>query len=77
MRKTALALLAAGVLSLGAPATPAPAFTDQPQACLGQLVSFGVQTFGPGRRVVAETFVGDYPRAVQDVQGLGQALCSS
>jgi hypothetical protein len=77
MRKTALALLAAAALSLGTISSPAAADTTQPQACLGQLVSFGVQNFGPGRRVVADTFVGDYPRAVQDVQGLAQAFCSS
>jgi hypothetical protein len=77
MRKLFMALLVAGALCLGSFVPPAAADTTQPQACLGQLVSFGVQNFGPGRRVVAETFVGDYPRAVQDVQGLAQALCGS
>ena len=79
MRKAALALLAAGALSLGVVVSPAAAADTPPQACLGQLVSFAVQpdNFGPGRRVVAETFVGDYPRAIQDLQALGEAMCSS
>ena len=78
MRKTALALVAVAVLGLGTAATPAAA-EPAPQACIGQLVSFGVQpeNFGPGRRNVAETFVGDYPRAVQDVQGLAEGFCNS
>jgi hypothetical protein len=74
MRRILVALLGAGALAVGGSlATPAAA-DPAPQACPGELVSFAVQLFD-GRRAVADTFFGDYPRAVQDAQSFMKAFC--
>jgi hypothetical protein len=85
MRKFVLALVAAGAVTIGV-ASPAaadsvtvgvagPAAADSsPGACRGDVVSFAVQLFD-GRRAVADTFFGDYPRAVQDAQAFLVTIC--
>jgi hypothetical protein len=72
MRKTTLTLLVAAASAL-ATLTSTSAAEPPPQACPGELISPAVHVFG-GRRAVAETFFGDYPKAVQDAQSF-MKLC--
>ncbi len=84
MKRFLLAFVAAGAVITGVagPAAAASASTvsaeaiadSSPEACRGDVVSFAVQLFD-GRRAVADTFFGDYPRAVQDAQGFLIAIC--
>ena len=73
MRKIVLSVLGVGALGVGTLATPAAA-EPATQACPGELVSSAVQLFD-GRRAVAQTFFGDYPRAVQDAQSFMKQFC--
>ena len=75
MRKTALALLTAGVLSLSALASPAAADQPSPPTCEGQFIASRVQVT-TGRRNAAELFLGAYPQAVRDIEFLLQAACA-
>ena len=73
MRKTGLALLVAGVIGLGATASPAAADQPSPPNCEGQFISFIVQSpLGPGRRAVADTIFGNDPHSVQTAEGVLQ-----
>jgi len=73
MRKLMLSFVSASMLAVGFLASPGAA-EPSPQACPGGLVSFAVQVFD-GRRAVAETFFGDYPRAVQDAEAFMKEFC--
>jgi hypothetical protein len=77
MRKLIVAL-AAGAIGAGVFAAPAAA-EPMAQSCQGEVVSSSVQpsAFGPGRRAVASTFFGDYPKAVQDAERALQEFCAS
>jgi hypothetical protein len=75
VRKTALALLAAGALSLGAMASPAAADQPSPPTCEGQFIASRAQD-ATGRRNAAELFLGAYPQAVRDIEFLLQAACA-
>src|SRR5262249_45450218 len=72
-RKVLSPLLGLFALAVGALAAPAGGELA-PQACPGELVSFAVQFFD-GRRAVADTFFGAYPRAVQDAQSFMKDYC--
>jgi hypothetical protein len=77
MRKLVVAL-AAGAIGVGVVVPPA-AVGRAPQSCRGEVVSSSVQpsAFGPGRRAVATTFFGDYPKAVRDAERALQDACAS
>jgi hypothetical protein len=75
MRKTGLALLVAGVISLGAVTSPAAADQPSPPNCEGQFIASRAQD-ATGRRNAAELFLGPYPQAVRDIEFLLQAICA-
>jgi hypothetical protein len=75
MRKTGVGLLVAGVIGLGAVATPAAADQPQPPTCEGLFIASRAQD-ATGRRNSANAFLGDYPQSVRDIEFLLQSLCT-
>jgi hypothetical protein len=73
VRKLLLSFVGASVFAVSFLTGPSAA-DPAPQACPGELISFAVQVFD-GRRAVAATFFGDYPRAVQDAQAFMKQFC--
>jgi hypothetical protein len=77
VRKLVVAF-ALGVIGVGVVATPAAAQpTGGPgePTCRATVISNSAQA-GPGRRVVAESFFGDYPQAVRDAERALKEACA-
>jgi hypothetical protein len=78
MRKLVMAL-AVGAIGVG---VVVPAAVAEPTGgpgeptCQAEVISNSVRE-GTGRRAVAESFLGDYPRAVQDAERAVQEFCAS
>ena len=77
MRKLGMAL-AVGAIGVG---VVVPAAVAEPTGgpgeptCQAEVISNSVRE-GTGRRAVAESFLGDYPRAVQDAERAVQEFCA-
>ena len=77
MRKLVMAL-AVGATGVG---VVVPAAVAEPTGgpgeptCQAEVISNSVRE-GTGRRAVAESFLGDYPRAVQDAERAVQEFCA-
>jgi hypothetical protein len=78
IRKLVVAL-AAGVIGAGVvvpPAVAEPTGGPGEPTCQAEVISNSVQE-GTGRRAVAESFLGDYPKAVRDAERAVQEFCAS
>jgi hypothetical protein len=77
MRKLVMALAvgATGVCVVVPAAVAEPTGGPGEPTCQAEVISNSVRE-GTGRRAVAESFLGDYPRAVQDAERAVQGFCA-